>query len=133
MINLDPHMRSINSPTSSSQRPASQDDFAAMLAEQAAKTAAEAKRVLEQDHTANALEQIEKRSEADLREELLRLAAMCPAERIRYQMLKEMGLTEETLQALPFDERMRIEQMIQDEIERQLGGSASAEPNVQKS
>ncbi|WP_051298437.1 hypothetical protein [Marinobacterium litorale] len=56
------------------------------------------------------------------REDLVELLSMSPAERIRYTMLKDMGLTEETLANLPYDLRMRIERMIEQEIERQLGG-----------
>ncbi|WP_315980485.1 hypothetical protein [Aliamphritea spongicola] len=55
------------------------------------------------------------------RDELMRLLSMSPAELIRYQMLDEMGLTEESLKNLPYEERMKIEEMIEEEIERQLG------------
>ena len=56
------------------------------------------------------------------REDLVELLSMSPAERIRYTMLKDMGLTEEALANLPYDLRMRIERMIEQEIERRLGG-----------
>ncbi len=62
----------------------------------------------------------------------MRLLAMSPAELIRYQMLDEMGLTEESLQGLPYEERMKIEKMIEEEIERQLGGKAGTEDTATK-
>ncbi len=64
------------------------------------------------------------------RDELMRLLSMSPAELIRYQMLDEMGLTEESLKGLPYEERMKIEEMIKEEIERQLGGKAGIEDTV---
>ncbi|GGB91285.1 hypothetical protein GCM10011352_16660 [Marinobacterium zhoushanense] len=59
----------------------------------------------------------------DAREELIKLLSMSTAERIRYLMLKDMGLTEESLAALPYDERQRIERLIEQEIRRQLGSN----------
>lgn len=100
-----------------------QADFAAMLLEQAAKTAAESKETLEQDKTsATDFTHAKETVEQNARDELLRILQMSPAERIRYQMLRDMGLTEEALSAMPFDERMKIETMIKEEIERQLAG-----------
>lgn len=100
-----------------------QADFAAMLLEQAAKTAAASKETLDQDTaTAIDLTHAEETVVQNAREELLRVLQMSPAERIRYQMLQDMGLTEESLSAMPFDERMKIEAMIEEEIERQLAG-----------
>lgn len=58
-------------------------------------------------------------SDADI-EEFLAFAKMTPAEKIRYLMLKEMGLTEEELAALPPDERRKIEQKIEDAIKRKV-------------
>ncbi|KEA63376.1 hypothetical protein ADIMK_2413 [Marinobacterium lacunae] len=60
--------------------------------------------------------------EEDAREELIKLLSMSTAERIRYMMLKDMGLTEESLEALPLGEQQRIEAKIEAEIKRQLGG-----------
>ncbi|MFC6669973.1 hypothetical protein [Marinobacterium aestuariivivens] len=60
------------------------------------------------------------------REQLLELLGMSPAERIRFVMLKERGLTEETLRQLPAEERARIEAEIEAEIKRQLGGTAAS-------
>ncbi|MBA4502222.1 hypothetical protein [Marinobacterium marinum] len=57
------------------------------------------------------------------RDELLSIVSMTPAERIRHQLLHGMGLTEEALRNLPVEERIRIEQRIQEEIERQLAGN----------
>lgn len=103
-----------------------QTDFAAILLEQAAKTAAESKETLEQDKaSSNNLTQSKEAVEQNAREKLLRILQMSPAEQIRYQMLQEMGLTEETLSQMPPEERIKIEEKIKEEIERQLAGGNS--------
>ncbi len=110
-----------------------QHDFAALLAEQAAKAAAASKVALERDNESEIpLTSPEEAHETNPRDELLRLLSMSPAERIRYQMLQEMGLTEEALSQLPYDERMKIEEMIKEEIERQLGGGSKGSDEVQQ-
>ena len=79
---------------------------------------------------------MEQTAEQDAHDELMRLLQMSPAERIRYQVLKELGLTEESLAQLPFDVRMKIEAMIREEIERQLSGGQQgpngSDQNVQQ-
>lgn len=55
------------------------------------------------------------------RNELERLLSMDPIELIRYQMLEQMGLTEEALKELPFEERMKIEEKIQEKVEQVMG------------
>lgn len=66
----------------------------------------------EQERAAQAVKQ---------REELQQLVSMTPAQLIRFQMLEEMGLTEESLKELPFEERMKIEGMIKEAIEQKVG------------
>lgn len=68
-------------------------------------------------------EQQQSTSDADI-EEFLKFASMTPAEKIRYLMLKEKGLTEESLAALPPAEREKIEKEIADAIERKVKESA---------
>lgn len=58
-------------------------------------------------------------SDADI-EEFLAFAKMSPEEKIRYLMLKEMGLTEESLADLPPEEQRKIEQKIEDAIKRKV-------------
>lgn len=53
--------------------------------------------------------------------EFLEWSKMSPAERIRAQILGELGLTEESLAALPPAEREVIEAEIREAIKRQLG------------
>ena len=121
-------------------RPASETgevDFAVLLQEEAARTAAQSREQLERDQAAESNNmRAEQTAEQDARDELMRLLQMSPAERIRYQMLKEMGLTEESLAQLPFDVRMKIEAMIKEEIERQLSGGQQgpngSDQNVQQ-
>lgn len=59
---------------------------------------------------------------ANLREELNRLVSMTPEQLVRFQMLEEMNLTEESLKELPFEERMKVEGLIKEAIERQIAG-----------
>ncbi|SOC35436.1 hypothetical protein SAMN05892877_101355 [Rhizobium subbaraonis] len=60
-------------------------------------------------------------------EEFQELAKMTPAERLRKQMLEEMGLTEDSLKTLPPEERKAIEAEIRDAIEQQFGVGAAGE------
>lgn len=92
--------------------------FAELLAEQTTQTKTATTAPTQEQQPPEAIEATEK---PNLREELMRLASMSPAELIRHQMLNDMGLTEESLKALPYEERMKIEALIKEEIERQLG------------
>lgn len=56
--------------------------------------------------------------------EFLRWANMTPAERIRAQYLEQEGMSEDSLAALPEEERERIEMEIQQRIQDALGGTA---------
>lgn len=55
------------------------------------------------------------------RSEFLKWMQMSPAERIRALFLEEEGLTEESLDRLPAEERERIEDKIKERIEQALG------------
>lgn len=66
------------------------------------------------------------------REQLLELLVMCPAERIRFVMLRDRGLTEETLRQLPAEERAKIEAAVEAEIKRQLGGGPTSTGEIQR-
>lgn len=74
---------------------------------------------------ANALWQagigLEKAPADTLAEEFMELARMSPVERLRKEMLEKLNLTEESLKALPADEREAIEEDIRRAIEEQLG------------
>ncbi len=56
----------------------------------------------------------------DIKNEFLHYSKMTPAQRIRYLYLKQHGLTEETLRALPAAQRLAIEQDIKNEIQAKL-------------
>ncbi|MBD9371459.1 hypothetical protein IB238_02240 [Rhizobium sp. ARZ01] len=58
---------------------------------------------------------------ADLVAEFMEWSNMSPAERIRAQMLEEMGHSEESLKSLPEAEREAIEDEIRQAIEEQFG------------
>ncbi len=133
MIRIDSLTLPISSSAASTASDNQPSSFAALLAEHTTKTEAASQAALERDKASEpGLESPEDTHEANLRDELLRLLSMSPAERIRYQMLQEMGLTEEALRQLPYDERMKIEEMIKEEIERQLGGGAKESSEVQQ-
>ena len=122
MIRIDSVTQPNIAGVASSQKAAS-STFADLLAEQAAKLAETAKSKQEDaPAVSDQTTATEEKSTVNHRDELMRLLAMSPAELIRYQMLDEMGLTEESLKNLPYEERMKIEEMIEEEIERQLGG-----------
>jgi len=135
MIRIDSH----STPMITQTRSASEKrevDFAVLLQEEAARTAAQSREQLERDQAAENNMRMEQTAEQDAHDELMRLLQMSPAERIRYQVLKELGLTEESLAQLPFDVRMKIEAMIREEIERQLSGGQQgpngSDQNVQQ-
>jgi len=129
MINTHNSLAAATASTTASQaRDESRNgDFASLLAsaitEQAKSAAAEAEK---QNHTPASTA---KEAVLDAREELMKILQMTPAERIRYTMLQEMGLTEDALATLPPEERMRIEAMIEEEIERQLAGQSGNDPH----
>jgi hypothetical protein len=58
-------------------------------------------------------------------EEFKKYMAMSPAEKLRYSLLEEMGITEEQLAAMPADERAQIEKKIEALIKERLGLQAS--------
>ncbi|OLF79789.1 hypothetical protein AWH62_15570 [Maricaulis sp. W15] len=64
--------------------------------------------------------------------EFLRWANMTPAERIRAQYLEQEGLSEDSLAALPEEERERIEMEIQQRIRDALGGTADGAGTSQR-
>ncbi len=132
MIKIDSH----STPMITQTRSASEKgevDFAVLLQEEAARTAAQSREQLERDQAAENNMRMEQTAEQDAHDELMRLLQMSPAERIRYQVLKELGLTEESLAQLPFDVRMKIEAMIREEIERQLSGGQQGSSGTDQS
>lgn len=58
--------------------------------------------------------------QADPAEELIKYSNMSIADKIRYQYLKKHHLSEDALNALPPEEREKIEKEIADEIKRAL-------------
>ncbi|WP_052063426.1 hypothetical protein [Nitrincola sp. A-D6] len=56
-----------------------------------------------------------------VRDQLLALLDMTPAERIRYAYLQSKGITEEQLASLPPEEREKIEAEIKEELKNKLG------------
>jgi hypothetical protein len=59
-------------------------------------------------------------------DEFQKYMQMTPAEKIRYNMLQEMGLTEDSVKALPPQEQQKIETAIADRIKQELGANANA-------
>jgi hypothetical protein len=53
--------------------------------------------------------------------EFIDLSRMTPAERLRREMLEELGLTEDSLKGLPEEQRAAIEEDIRRAIQEQLG------------
>lgn len=64
-------------------------------------------------------------------DEFMELAKMTPAERLRKQMLEEMGLTEDSLKTLPPEERKAIEAEIREAIEQQFGVGPAGESTAE--
>ena len=62
-----------------------------------------------------------------VRNQLLAMLDMTPAERIRFTYLQSKGLTEEDLAAMSPEEREKIEAEIKEELENKLGGMANDE------
>ena len=58
--------------------------------------------------------------------EFMELSKMTPVERLRKELLESMGLTEESLAALPPEERSAIEEEIRRAIKEQLGVDETA-------
>jgi len=133
MIRIDSVTQPNAVSSTNSHKTASSSAFTDLLAEQISKFAETG--INKQEKAAAANQQassIEETNTANPQDELMRLLAMSPAEMIRYQMLDEMGLTEESLKGLPYEERMKIEKLIEEEIERQLGGKADIEDSATK-
>ncbi len=99
--------------------------FAEMMAKEMSQPTAPSKT---EDSTQAAKGKEEKKamSDADI-EEFLAFAQMSPAEKIRYLILKEKGLTEEELAELPENEREKLEQEIAAAIKRKVEGAAGFE------
>ena len=53
--------------------------------------------------------------------EFMALSKMTPAERLRQEMLEEMGLTEDSLKALPQEQREAIEEEIRRAVKERIG------------
>ena len=60
-------------------------------------------------------------------DEFRKFMAMTPAEKLRYSVLSDMGISEEELAAMPPDKREQIEQTIEGLIKLRMGIPASAE------
>jgi len=100
--------------------------FSEILAEQFARTA-EPEKNQQPNVLDDPLSSSEKTTKTSAQDELSRILAMSPAELMRYQILSQMGLTEEALQEMPFEERMKIEEMIKEKIEEKLGVTDDSE------
>jgi len=98
--------------------------FAQLLSEQVVKVT-EADKSKQFPNANNQLPSSQSAYTTHPRDELERLVSMSPSELIRYQILEQMGLTEEGLKELPFEERMKIEEKIQEQVERLMGEKAS--------
>ena len=59
-------------------------------------------------------------------EEFRAFMAMTPAEKIRYSMLQEMGLTEDDVKAMPPEQQQKIEEAIAERIQQQAQANALA-------
>jgi hypothetical protein len=123
MIRIDLATQSFNGNLVRTSRDSPSSTFADLLARQIAEVAEADKSrqpLTSDDHLTS--------SEAsNSRDELMRFLSMSPIELIRYQTLEKMGLTEEALEELPFEERMEIEGKIQEKIDQVIGAKAGRE------
>ncbi len=77
----------------------------------------------DESQTMSGTEDETKTRNAALASEFSDLANMSLAERIRKQVLDSLGLTEDSLNAMPAEERAAIEKQIAEEVKRQLTGN----------
>lgn len=66
-------------------------------------------------------------SSSGVADEFRKFMAMTPAEKLRYSVLSDMGITEEELAAMPPEKREQIEQKIEELIKLRMGIPESAE------
>jgi len=128
MININSATQPINNSASTARTTnnSSASTFSDILSEQFAKTA-EPEKNKQPNVLDDPLSSSEKTTNTSAQDELSRILAMSPAELMRYQILSQMGLTEEALQQMPKEERMKIEELIKEKIEEQLGASDDSE------
>jgi hypothetical protein len=128
MININSATQPINNSasTASTTNNSSASSFSDILSEQLAKTA-EPEKNQQPNVLDDPLSSSEKTTKASAQDELSRILAMSPAELMRYQILSQMGLTEEALQEMPKEERTKIEELIKEKIEEKLGISDDSE------
>jgi hypothetical protein len=66
----------------------------------------------------------------DVEQEFLKYAHMSPIDRMRANILKSMGLTEDDVKNMPPQQRQAVEQKIKDLIEQQLQKNADKKGQV---
>lgn len=126
MIRIDSMTQLSNGGSVRTSSESSSSTFADLLAEQVVKVA-QTDNSKQSPVSANQFTSLENTLTTNPRDELERLLSMSPFELIRYQILEQMGLTEEALKELPYEERMKIEEQIKEQIERLMGDKASSE------
>ena len=126
MIRIDSMTQLSNGGSVRTSSESSPSTFADLLAEQVVKVA-QTDNSKQSPASANQFTSLENTLTTNPRDELERLLSMSPFELIRYQILEQMGLTEEALKELPYEERMKIEEQIKEQIERLMGDKASSE------
>ena len=126
MIRIDSMTQLSNGGSVRTSSESSSSTFADLLAEQVVKVA-QTDNSKQSPVSANQLTSLENTLTTNPRDELERLLSMSPFELIRYQILEQMGLTEEALKELPYEERMKLEEQIKEQIERLMGDKASSE------
>ena len=126
MIRIDSMTQLSNGGSVRTSSESSSSTFADLLAEQLVKVA-QTDNSKQSPVSANQFTSLENTLTTNPRDELERLLSMSPFELIRYQILEQMGLTEEALKELPYEERMKIEEQIKEQIERLMGDKASSE------
>ena len=126
MIRIDSVTQPSNGASIRTSNESPPSTFADLLAEQVVKVA-QTDNSKQSPVAANQFTSVENTLTTNPRDELERLLSMSPAELIRYQILEQMGLTEEALKELPYEERMKIEEQIKEQIERLMGDKASNE------
>jgi len=133
MININSATQPINNSASTARTTnnSSASTFSDILSEQFAKTA-EPEKNKQPNVLDDPLSSSEKTTNTSAQDELSRILAMSPAELMRYQILSQMGLTEEALQQMPKEERTKIEELIKEKIEEQLGASEDSGEIVTK-
>ncbi|HEY4344629.1 MAG TPA: hypothetical protein VGN05_09815, partial [Parvibaculum sp.] len=68
-----------------------------------------------------------------VKEEFLAYAKMSPMERLRASILKQMGLTEDSLKSMPSEERLKVENAIKEKVKEALNSPQDGQSSTPSS